>query len=71
MALYCVFRGAVKLELRCPKKVYSVSLDPNPDWSFEDLVSELNALEIKINSGSKAPLPFAKEKSRYVLVCVC
>ena len=56
------------MELSCPKKVYSVALDPNPDWTFEDMISELNALEIKINSGSKVPLPFAKEKSRYVFL---
>nr|XP_011464558.1 PREDICTED: uncharacterized protein LOC105351554 [Fragaria vesca subsp. vesca] len=44
--------GGVMLEL---SKEFSNALDFNPDWAFEDLISELDALEFKINSGSMVP----------------
>lgn len=58
------FRGALKLELRCPQTVDGISVDPNPDWSFESLLSELDALEQKISSSSKVSGSFTKEKPR-------
>ncbi|TQD82181.1 hypothetical protein C1H46_032269, partial [Malus baccata] len=58
------FRGALKLELRCPQTVDGISVDPKPDWSFESLLSELDALEQKISSSSKVSGSFTKEKPR-------
>ncbi|XP_030510978.1 mRNA export factor GLE1 isoform X5 [Cannabis sativa] len=55
--------GAVKLELRCPKNVEGIAADPEPDWSFDALLTELNALETKLSSSSKIPMPFTKVQS--------
>lgn len=63
------FRGAFKLELRCPQKVDGIALDPEPDWSFGALLSEIDELERKINSSSKVSVPFTKERPRYVCIC--
>ncbi|XP_062109789.1 mRNA export factor GLE1-like [Humulus lupulus] len=56
--------GAVKLELRCPQTVEGIAADPEPDWSFDALLTELNALETKLSSSSKVPMPFTKVQSR-------
>ncbi|KAJ1401713.1 protein GLE1 isoform X1, partial [Sesbania bispinosa] len=41
--------GALKLELRCCSPIVDgIAVDPEPDWSFDALVSELNALETKL-----------------------
>ncbi|KAH7857708.1 hypothetical protein Vadar_015617 [Vaccinium darrowii] len=58
--------GAVKLELRCPKSVGGVMIDPQPDWSFDTLLSELSSIEEKLNISPSFPLPFTKTKSREV-----
>lgn len=58
-----MYRGAIKLELRCPQKVDGIAIDPEPDWSFDALLSELNSLETRLNASSK-PVPFTKTKSR-------
>lgn len=58
-----MYRGAIKLELQCPQKVDGITIDPEPDWSFDALLSELNSLETKLNGSSK-PVPFTKTKSR-------
>lgn len=42
----------MKLGLRCSPRVDGVAVDPEPDWSFDALVSELNALESKLASTS-------------------
>ncbi|XP_062110478.1 mRNA export factor GLE1 [Humulus lupulus] len=56
--------GAVKLELRCPQTVEGIAADPEPDWSFDALLTQLNALETKLSSSSKVPMPFTKVQSR-------
>lgn len=61
---FLAYRGAVKLELRCPKKVDGIAVDPEPDWNFSTLLSEINSLEEKLSVSSKFPLAFAKTKSR-------
>ncbi|KAI4345292.1 hypothetical protein L6164_012428 [Bauhinia variegata] len=48
--------GSVKLSLRCPQRVLGISADPEPDWSFDDLVSGLKALELKIGASSTRSL---------------
>ncbi|PIA51572.1 hypothetical protein AQUCO_01100434v1 [Aquilegia coerulea] len=65
--------GAIKLELklRSPNNIsgITITMDPKPDWSLSELVSELNSLELKYNnassssSSSKQPL-FAKTQAR-------
>ncbi|KAL9241134.1 hypothetical protein vseg_015278 [Gypsophila vaccaria] len=37
----------IKLEPKCAKNVGGISFDPNPNWSFKHLLSELNSLESK------------------------
>ncbi|KAF7834473.1 protein GLE1 isoform X1 [Senna tora] len=52
-----ICRGAVKLDLRCPQRVDGVAADPEPDWSFDALLSELNALEMKLTASFTDPSP--------------
>ncbi|KAL2332722.1 hypothetical protein Fmac_013935 [Flemingia macrophylla] len=65
---FAICRGAVKLNLRCSQRVDGVADDPEPDWSFDALVSELNALEAKLattaSSSTKRSSPFTKTISR-------
>ncbi|XP_024023883.1 protein GLE1 [Morus notabilis] len=56
--------GAVKLELRCPQISDGIAADPDPDWSSDALLSELDALESKLSASSKVPVPFTKSQSR-------
>lgn len=56
------FRRPVKLTLRCPSRVGQVTVDPQPDFSFDDLRVELNSLEEKLKTSST---PFTKTPSRY------
>ncbi|KAK1578931.1 hypothetical protein Q3G72_034255 [Acer saccharum] len=58
-------RVAFKLELRCPQRVDGIAIDPEPNWSFESVLSELNSLEKKLNA-SPTPVPFTKTKSRQI-----
>ncbi|GER36515.1 nucleoporin GLE1 [Striga asiatica] len=36
--------GAIELELRCPKIVNGIAADPQPDWSIDNLLSELDSI---------------------------
>lgn len=56
--------GAVKLELRCPQRIDGIAIDPEPDWEFDALLSELNSLEMKLSTSTKVPVPFAKSRPR-------
>ncbi|CAN4108624.1 unnamed protein product [Withania somnifera] len=56
--------GVVKLQLPLPKNVDGVTLDPNPDWTFDALLVELNSIEKKLNASSKFPIPFTQTESR-------
>ncbi|OWM89697.1 hypothetical protein CDL15_Pgr024445 [Punica granatum] len=57
--------GGVRLELRCPRNVHGVSLDPDPDWSFDALLSELSAVEKKLNASSPfLSAPFSERQLR-------
>ncbi|XAR64473.1 hypothetical protein NMG60_11024833 [Bertholletia excelsa] len=58
--------GAIKLELQCPQSVDGVVIEPQPDWTFDSLLSELSSIEKKLNTASAFPLPFAKTKLRDV-----
>ncbi|BAT86558.1 hypothetical protein LR48_Vigan03g310200 [Vigna angularis] len=60
--------GAVKLNIRnCSQRVDGVAAEPEPDWSFDDLVSELNDLETKLantTSSTERSVPFEKSRTR-------
>ncbi|CAL5203768.1 unnamed protein product [Lathyrus oleraceus] len=58
--------GAIKLNLRLPsQRLDDIAPDPEPDWSFDALVSELNALENKLDATSSTqPLHIHKTTSR-------
>ncbi|XP_047263725.1 uncharacterized protein LOC107857980 [Capsicum annuum] len=45
--------GAVKLQLPLPKNVDGVTMDPNPDCTFDALLVELSSIEKKLNASSK------------------
>jgi hypothetical protein len=40
-------------------------MDPNLDWKFDALLSELDSLEMKLNTSAKVPAPFIKVRPRY------
>ncbi|XP_061367410.1 mRNA export factor GLE1-like [Gastrolobium bilobum] len=52
--------GALKLGLPLSQRVDGIAFDPEPDWSFDALVSELDALEIKLATSSTKPWPLDK-----------
>ncbi|KAK4265356.1 hypothetical protein QN277_026418 [Acacia crassicarpa] len=49
--------GAMKLDLRCPQRAEGITAEPEPDWTFDDLMSELNALEMKLTTSCTDPFP--------------
>ncbi|KAL7594118.1 hypothetical protein Lser_V15G33416 [Lactuca serriola] len=54
----------VKLELRCPQRVHGIIADPQIGWSFDELLSELNVIDHKLQTSSLVPLPpFSKTHS--------
>ncbi|KAM7251026.1 hypothetical protein ACFE04_022909 [Oxalis oulophora] len=63
-------RGALKLQVACPQKANGmITIDPEPNWDFNSLLSELNSLENKLNGNPSSstltlPLPFIKDKPR-------
>ncbi|KAL0421471.1 UNVERIFIED_CONTAM: protein GLE1 [Sesamum latifolium] len=56
--------GAVKLELRSPQNVNGIAADPQPDWSFDNLLSELDEIDKKQNVTLDFPVPFTKTQPR-------
>ncbi|GFQ00684.1 protein gle1 [Phtheirospermum japonicum] len=52
--------GAIELELRCPKNVNGIAADPQPDWSIDNLLSELDSIYQKQNVVPDFPVPFTK-----------
>ncbi|VVA91179.1 unnamed protein product [Arabis nemorensis] len=60
---YGFCRGIV-LEPRCPKSVDGISIDPEPNWDFNSLVSEIASVEKKLNGFSKFPQPFTNTTLR-------
>ncbi|XP_047321822.1 mRNA export factor GLE1 isoform X2 [Impatiens glandulifera] len=58
----------VKLELPCPSTVGNIALDPQPDWSFDSLLSELNSIEQKLKT---SPLSFTKTQPRIISTSKC
>ncbi|KAJ9554605.1 hypothetical protein OSB04_018650 [Centaurea solstitialis] len=58
-----MIRGGVKLELRCPQRVGGIIADPQIDWSFDELLTELNAVDHKLQASSLVSSPFTKTSS--------
>ncbi|XP_052206185.1 mRNA export factor GLE1 isoform X2 [Diospyros lotus] len=52
--------GAVKLEPRCPQRIGGIVIDPQPDWSFDGLLSELSLIEKKLHISSTSPFSIRK-----------
>lgn len=59
-------RGAIELELRCPHDVNGIAADPQPDWSFDNLLSELDSIEKKLTVTSDILASFTKRQPRFV-----
>lgn len=56
--------GAIELGLRCPQNVNGIAADPQPDWSFDKLLSELNTIDKELNLPLDFPSPFTKTEPR-------
>ncbi|XP_073037659.1 mRNA export factor GLE1-like isoform X2 [Primulina eburnea] len=56
--------GVIKLELHCPQNVNGIAADPKPDWSFDDLRSELDTIEKKLIPSLDFSAPFDKKRPR-------
>lgn len=54
------------MEPRCPKRVDGISIDPEPNWNFDSLVSEIESVEKKLNTFPMFPQPFTKTALRYI-----
>ncbi|KAF8104564.1 hypothetical protein N665_0171s0067 [Sinapis alba] len=47
----------IVLEPPCPRSVDGISIDPEPNWNFNSLLSEIESVEKKLNVFSKFPQP--------------
>ncbi|KAH0849719.1 LOW QUALITY PROTEIN: hypothetical protein HID58_096144, partial [Brassica napus] len=47
----------IVLEPPCPRSVDGISIDPEPNWNFASLLSEIESVEKKLNVFSKFPQP--------------
>ncbi|KAL0884906.1 hypothetical protein Bca101_008888 [Brassica carinata] len=47
----------IVLEPPCPRSVDGISIDPEPNWNFHSLLSEIESVEKKLNVFSKFPQP--------------
>ncbi|RAL38792.1 hypothetical protein DM860_013473 [Cuscuta australis] len=56
---------ALELKPRVPAKVDGVALDPQPDWSFDALLLELNSIERRVAASPKFPA-YTKTHSRHL-----
>ncbi|KAK1415752.1 hypothetical protein QVD17_31538 [Tagetes erecta] len=56
--------GIVKFDIRCAQCVNGIKADPQIDWSFDELVSELNSIDHKLQETSLVPLHFTKTKTQ-------
>ncbi|XP_013639183.1 PREDICTED: protein GLE1-like [Brassica oleracea var. oleracea] len=56
--------GGIVLEPPCPRRVDGISIDPEPNWNFDSLLSEIESVEKKLNVFSKFPQPFTQTTLR-------
>ncbi|CAN6841293.1 unnamed protein product, partial [Brassica oleracea] len=54
----------IVLEPPCPRRVDGISIDPEPNWNFDSLLSEIESVEKKLNVFSKFPQPFTQTTLR-------
>ncbi|CDY16065.1 BnaC08g40580D [Brassica napus] len=47
----------IVLEPPCPRSVDGISIDPEPNWNFDSLLSEIESVEKKLNVFSRFPQP--------------
>ncbi|KAF3496258.1 hypothetical protein DY000_02057768, partial [Brassica cretica] len=47
----------IVLEPPCPRSVDGISIDPEPNWNFNSLLSEIESVEKKLNVFSRFPQP--------------
>lgn len=57
----------MKFKLTVPENVDGIALDPEPDWSFDALLLELNSIERKITASPKFPA-YTKMQPRFVFL---
>ncbi|CAG7867136.1 unnamed protein product [Brassica rapa] len=56
--------GGIVLEPPCPRSVDGISIDPEPNWNFASLLSEIESVEKKLNVFSKFPQPLTQTALR-------
>ncbi|XP_033131891.1 protein GLE1-like [Brassica rapa] len=54
----------IVLEPPCPRRVDGISIDPEPNWNFDSLLSEIESVEKKLNVFPKFPQPFTQTTLR-------
>ncbi|KAG5387201.1 hypothetical protein IGI04_038671 [Brassica rapa subsp. trilocularis] len=54
----------IVLEPPCPRSVDGISIDPEPNWNFASLLSEIESVEKKLNVFSKFPQPLTQTALR-------
>ncbi|CAH8257053.1 unnamed protein product [Arabidopsis lyrata] len=54
----------IVLAPRCPISIDGISIDPEPNWNFHSLVSEIESVEKKLNAFSKFPQSITNTTSR-------
>lgn len=54
------------MEPPCPRSVDGISIDPEPNWNFASLLSEIESVEKKLNVFSKFPQPLTHTALRYI-----
>ncbi|KAG2264731.1 hypothetical protein Bca52824_071810 [Brassica carinata] len=55
----------IVLEPPCPRRVDGISIDPEPNWNFDSLLSEIESVEKNLNVFSKFPQPFTQTTLRF------
>ncbi|KAL1565228.1 protein GLE1-like isoform X4 [Salvia divinorum] len=64
IVFFCKIRGVIELGFRCPQNVNGIAADPQPDWSFDNLLSELDSIDKELNLTLDFPSPFTKKEPR-------
>lgn len=65
----------MELQPSFPPEIDGIKAEPDPDWTFDELLKELASLDLKLSSSSSlAPHPFTNRNIRYVrtyFICLC
>ncbi|KAG2289957.1 hypothetical protein Bca52824_049561 [Brassica carinata] len=57
-------KTGIVLEPPCPRRVDGISIDPEPNWNFDSLLSEIESVEKKLNVFSKFSQPLTQTTLR-------